>query len=200
MTTAANAAIVLAAGASVRMGRPKQLLEFAGRPLVVRTVEACLAADLRPVIVVLGAQRDQIQPALAHLPVIIAVNADWAEGMASSLRAGLSELGKFSPTIPAALIALCDQPAFSAELALRLQAAAATSLRGIVAARYAGRCGAPALFRRRYFADLAALQGDQGARVLLQQQAADVEPVDLPALAADLDTPGDWDHFRAGQS
>jgi CTP:molybdopterin cytidylyltransferase MocA len=193
--TVPDAAIVLAAGASVRMGQPKQLLQVGGRSLLIRTVEACLAAELWPVVVVLGAHREQLRPTLARLPVICADNLHWAEGMAGSLRIGLTTVDQFSRAVPRALITLCDQPAFSAAAVRQLQSASNAGGRGIAAARYAGRCGAPALFGRRYFGELAGLSGDQGARVLLNQRADEVAAVDLPELAVDLDTPEDWATF-----
>ncbi len=184
-------AIILAAGASTRMGAPKQLLELDGRPLLVRTIEAALASPAWPVVVVLGAHAEKIRPALARLPVLIAENPAWAEGMASSLRAGITTLRQFSRRLDAALVALCDQPAFSAATIERLVAAQQATGRGIVAARYAGRQGAPALFLREHFAALAALTGEEGARPLLNGDPARVATVDLPELALDLDTPAD---------
>jgi len=192
--TVPDAAIVLAAGASTRMGQPKQLLPVDGRTLLVRTVEACLAAELWPVIVVLGAHREHVRPTLARYPVICTDNLAWADGMAGSLRAGLIAVDQFSRAVPGAVITLCDQPALNAAALRQLSAAAATGW-GIAAARYGGRCGAPARFARRYFAELAGLSGDQGARVLLNQRAAEVAAVDLPELAVDLDTPQDWSTF-----
>jgi len=185
-------AVILAAGASTRMGEPKQLLPLEGRPLLVRAVEAALASPAWPVVVVVGAHADKIRPVLARHPVLIAENPAWAEGMASSLRAGIDTLRQFSRSLDAALIALCDQPAFSAEAIARLVAAQRTTGRSIVAARYADRLGAPALFLREHFAALAALTGEEGARTLLQQHADRVAAVDLPELAIDLDTPGDY--------
>ena len=185
-------AVILAAGASTRMGEPKQLLPLEGRPLLVRAVEAALASPAWPVVVVVGAHADKIRPVLARHPVLIAENPAWAEGMASSLRAGIDTLRQFSRSLDAALIALCDQPAFSAEAIARLVAAQRTTGRSIVAARYAERLGAPALFLREHFAALAALTGEEGARTLLQQHADRVAAVDLPELAIDLDTPGDY--------
>lgn len=193
--TVPDAAIVLAAGASTRMGQPKQLLPVDGRTLLARTVEVCLAAELWPVVVVLGAHREQVRPTLARYPVICTDNPAWAEGMASSLRAGLIALDQFSREVPGAVITLCDQPALSAAALRRLAAASDATGCGIAAARYAGHCGAPARFARRYFAELARLSGDQGARVLLHQRAAEVAAVDLPELAVDLDTPQDWVTF-----
>jgi len=185
-------AVILAAGASTRMGEPKQLLPLEGRPLLVRAVEAALASPAWPVVVVVGAHADKIRPVLARHPVLVAENPAWAEGMASSLRAGIDTLRQFSRSLDAALIALCDQPAFSAEAIAHLVAAQRTTGRSIVAARYAERLGAPALFLREHFAALAALTGEEGARTLLQQHADRVAAVDLPELAIDLDTPGDY--------
>ena len=184
--------VILAAGASTRMGAPKQLLELDGRPLIVRAVEAALASSAWPVAVVLGAHAEKIRPALARLPVLVAENPAWAEGMASSLRAGIATLRQFSRALDAAVVALCDQPAFSTDTIAQLVAAHRASGRSIVAARYGGHQGAPALFLREHFAALAALTGEEGARTLLQQHADRVAAVDLPELAIDLDTPGDY--------
>lgn len=174
------------------MGEPKQLLPLDGQPLLVRTVTAALASPAWPVVVVLGAHAEKIRPVLAPYPVLIAENPAWTEGMASSLRAGIDTLRQFSRSLDAALIALCDQPAFSAEVVTRLVAAQRASGRTIAAARYAGRLGAPALFLRAHFPALAALTGEQGARTLLSSLVDHVEPVDLPELAVDLDTPADY--------
>jgi molybdenum cofactor cytidylyltransferase len=185
-------AVVLAAGASTRMGVPKQLLELAGKPLLVRAVEAALASPAWPVVVVLGADAEKIRPALARLPVLVTENAAWAEGMAASIRAGVTTLQQFSRRLDAALIALCDQPAFSADTIAQLVAAQRATGRSIVAARYAGRHGAPALFLREHFPTLTHLTGEEGARALLNDQPELVTAVDLPALAVDLDTPEDF--------
>ncbi len=184
--------ILLAAGASTRMGRPKQLLPVQGRPLLERAVLAGLAAPVWPVVVVLGAHADAIRPILARHPVLVAENPAWAEGMASSLRAGLGVLNAFSPRVDAALVALCDQPAFSTETIQKLLTVQAESGRSLVAARYQGHLGAPALFLRHHFPALSALTGDEGARKLMAQVPADaLAAVDLPELALDLDTPDD---------
>jgi CTP:molybdopterin cytidylyltransferase MocA len=183
--------VILAAGASTRMGAPKQLLPLDGRPLVVRAVDAALASTAWPVVVVLGAHAEAIRPALARQPVLIADNPAWAEGMAASIRAGVATLRQFSRGLDAALVALCDQPAFSAATIATLLAAQRTTGRSIVAARYGGRHGAPALFLRRHFDALGALTGEAGARALLNGDPAHVAGVDLPELAHDLDTPAD---------
>jgi molybdenum cofactor cytidylyltransferase len=183
--------IILAAGASSRLGTPKQLVLVGGKPLLARMVEAALASEAWPVIVVLGANAEQVRPTLARLPVLAVDNAAWAEGMASSVRTGIAALQQFSRAMDAALIALCDQPAFSPEVIARLVAEHRNSRRGIVAARYGNRQGAPALFAREHFTTLAALTGEEGARELLNGDPAHVAAVDLPELAFDIDTPAD---------
>jgi molybdenum cofactor cytidylyltransferase len=173
------------------MGTPKQLLELDGKSLLVRAVEAALASPAWPVVVVLGANAEKIRPALAKLPILVTENAAWTEGMASSIRAGVTTLQQFSRHLDAALISLCDQPAFSADTIAQLVAAHKTSSRSIVAAHYAGRHGAPALFLREHFDTLAHLTGEEGARALLNDDPHRVAAVNLPALAIDLDTPAD---------
>jgi molybdenum cofactor cytidylyltransferase len=182
---------ILAAGASTRMGTPKQLIELDGKTLIVRAVEAALASPAWPVVVVLGANAEKIRPVLARLPVLITENAAWSEGMASSIRAGVTTLQQFSRRLDAAVIALCDQPAFSAGTLAQLVDAQRATRRSIVAARYAGRNGAPALFLREHFATLTHLTGEEGARALLNGDSSQVASVDLPSLAVDLDTPTD---------
>lgn len=185
-------AVILAAGPSSRMGTPKQLLKLDGKPLVVRAAEAALASPAWPVVVVLGADAEKIRPALGRLPVLIAENPAWSEGMAASLRTGVTTLRQFSRALDGMLVALCDQPAFSADVIAQLVAAQRTTGRSVVAAHYAGRNGAPALFLREHFPALAALTGEEGARALLNGDASRVAAVDLPALELDLDTPGDF--------
>lgn len=174
------------------MGEPKQLLPWKGRPLVLHAAEAALEADTWPVVVVVGAHADRVRPALAKLPVLIAENPAWTEGMASSLRTGVSVLQQFSRTLDGAVVALCDQPGFTADVIRRLIATQAATGRSIVASHYASRNGAPALFLREHFAALAALTGEEGARVLLNRTPEAVATVDLPELAIDLDTPADY--------
>jgi CTP:molybdopterin cytidylyltransferase MocA len=188
--------IILAAGASTRMGTPKQLLPVEGRPLIVRAAECSLAAGAWPVVVVLGAHEEQIRPVLARLPVLAIENPAWSEGMASSIRAGVTTLRQFSRSLNGALLALCDQPAFSAETIGRLVAAQRTTGRSIAAAHYGGHCGAPAYFLREHFPALAELTGEEGARLFLNGDPNRVAAVEMPELAADLDTPEDYAAWR----
>jgi molybdenum cofactor cytidylyltransferase len=190
-------AVILAAGASSRMGSPKQLLLLDGQPLVVRAATAALDAGAWPVVVVLGAHAEKIRPVLARQPVLIVENSSWPEGMAASIRTGITTLTQFSRRLDAALVALCDQPAFTAAVIAQLLAAQHATGRSIVAARYATRHGAPALLLREHFPALAALTGEAGARDLLNGSPTRVAAVDLPALAHDLDTPADYAVFKS---
>jgi molybdenum cofactor cytidylyltransferase len=178
------------------MGTPKQLLEIDGKPLLLRAVEAALASPTWPVVVVLGANAEKIRAVLARLPVLITENPAWAEGMAASIRAGVTTLQQFSRHLDAALIALCDQPTFSTATIAHLIAAQRSTGRSIVAAHYAGRHGAPALFLREHFSTLAGLTGEEGARALLNDKPELIASVDLPELALDLDTPADVAAFK----
>lgn len=178
------------------MGQPKQLLEIDGQPLIVRTIKAALASAAWPVVVVLGAHAEKIRPAIARLPILVVENPAWTEGMAASIRTGVTTLQQFSRALDAALFALCDQPAFSAEIIGRILGARVEGGPGIVAAHYSGRNGAPALFGHEYFHELAGLTGEEGARALLNGEPTKVTAVDLPALALDLDTPEDFAALR----
>lgn len=184
--------IILAAGASTRMGEPKQLLPITGLPLIIRATEAALGSSAWPVVVVLGAHADKIRPLLASYPVLIAENPAWIEGMASSLRTGIATLQQFSRSVNAAVVALCDQPAFSAQIIEQLIHVQRESGRSVVASRYNGRNGAPALFLREHFAALATLTGEAGARDLLNSAPESIATVNLPEMATDLDTPADY--------
>jgi molybdenum cofactor cytidylyltransferase len=130
---------------------------------------------------------------------LIAENPAWAEGVASSLRAGLNTLDQFSAQLGRAIVTLCDQPHLSAQSLSALLAAGADAPDALVAARYEGHPGAPALFGRDHFSALSQLTGDEGARTLFRSvPAAKITMVDLPQLSVDLDTPEDF-HRITGQ-
>jgi molybdenum cofactor cytidylyltransferase len=192
------AALILAAGASSRMGRPKQLLDWGGRPLVRATAELALAAGLDPVLAVVGGARVAVEAALAELPLRIVPNADYAAGQSTSLRLGIAALG---PEIDAVVILLGDQPFVSAAIVERLVAEWRASRASIVAPVYAGQRGNPVLFARDVFPELLAVQGDQGARAVLAADRSRVQlvPFDDPRPLADIDTPDDYERLRGAQ-
>ncbi|HEX2099747.1 MAG TPA: nucleotidyltransferase family protein [Candidatus Synoicihabitans sp.] len=194
-----TALVVLAAGASQRLGQPKQLLRVSGVSLLERTVQAALDVPaIWPVIVVLGAHAERLRPVLARYPVLLADNPAWAEGMASSLRAGLATAQQFTRRLEAVVFALCDQPAFSNQTLVQLLEARARLGTSVVAASYDGHLGAPALITRPHFPALAGLTGDEGARQLFAQlPAGSVASVAMPELGIDIDTPDDLARWHA---
>ncbi|HTT57461.1 MAG TPA: nucleotidyltransferase family protein [Opitutaceae bacterium] len=190
-------AVILAAGASTRMGTPKQLLPIGGTSLLRRVVDAVLASPAWPVVIVLGAHAELIRPQVVRLPVLLVDNASWEEGLTSSIRAGIGVLESFSLALDAALLVLGDQPGLSPGALRRLVATHGQSGESIVAAHYGGHPGPPALFARSHFPELLELRGLGGARPLLARHADRVATVDLPELAVDLDTPEDYRTFLA---
>jgi len=181
-------AIVLAAGASTRFGSPKQLVRVAGRPLLHSALAHAADVAGSAVSVVLGAHAAELTHLLTHSQALTVINRDWREGIASSIRAGVSRL---PPSCNAVLLMLADQAAITAEDLKRLVSAWRRQPDYIVAARYGMTTGVPAVFPRSVFSDLAALRGDTGARALLQRNPDRVVRVPMASAAIDIDTPED---------
>ena len=197
------AAVVLAAGESSRLGRPKQLVQFCGRSLIRGAVDAAREAGCSPVVVVLGAQAEAVRREIDSLEVRVVVNGRWREGMGGSVQAGIDDLVGLGAEIEAAVLTACDQPRLSADVLRRLIEAylgredrAAT----MAACAYAGTLGVPALFAQPEFDRLLALEGDRGARGLLRAGAARVVRVSWPEGARDVDTPEDLPGPTCGDS
>lgn len=182
------AAIVLAAGASTRFGSAKQLVRVAGRPLLHTALAMAGEVAGTAVTVVLGARAAELAPLLRHSPASILINREWQEGMASSIRLGVSRL---PVGCTAVLLMVVDQAAVTADDLKRLVSAWRRQPDYIAAARYGTTTGVPAIFPRSMFADLQALRGDVGARVLLQRNPDRVVRVPMPSAAVDIDTPED---------
>jgi len=184
------AAIVLAAGRSTRMGGPNKLLaEVGGKPLVRIAVEQALASRARPVVVVTGHQREQVEAALKGLRVIFAHNPDFADGLSTSIKAGVAAL---PAEVDGAIVCLGDMPQVDAGLIDRLLAAFDPEKGALVVVpTIAGKRGNPVVWSRRFFADLAKLDGDIGARHLIGSYPEAVVEVAVTGRAAftDVDTP-----------
>jgi molybdenum cofactor cytidylyltransferase len=183
------AALVLAAGTSRRMGaRNKLLCSIDGRTLIARAAQAALGSRCGPVIVVTGADAGRVEAELEGLDVRIVRNPDYADGMSASLRQGLAAVGAEGH---AALVMLADMPGVDAGHIDRLVAGFDPRAPRIVVPVRAGRRGHPVLWPRRYFSELAALQGDLGARDVLRRHSMQVQAVefDTDAIFEDIDTP-----------
>jgi molybdenum cofactor cytidylyltransferase len=177
--------LILAAGQSARLGSPKQKLLYHGNTLLQHAINAALATVCEPVIVVLGAFAEDILPDVSNKKVQIIHNSNWEEGMASSIRVGITELEK-KPGITNALIyvdgALLD----------KIVQIKQNGGKGIIACAYNNTVGVPVLFERRYFADLLALTGHEGAKKILAAHWDDVEQVAFFLGAVDIDTMDDY--------
>ena len=183
------AAIILAAGFARRMGRQKLLLELRGKPVVRWSVEAILP-HVGDTVVVTGQDDEAVRAALAGLAVRFAVNPRPQAGQGSSIAVGAAAL---RPWTAAALVALGDQPRLPDGLIPRLLAERERSGKAIVAPVYRGTQGTPVLFSGEVFNELRALEGDAGARAVVQARAERVARVEIDApMPPDVDTPEDY--------
>lgn len=189
------AAIVLAAGRATRFGSTKQLALVGGRPLIRVSVGSILASWIDDVVVVLGHDADRVRSALAGLPVRTLVNERFAEGMGTSVAAGIASLGD---DVGCALVVLGDQPVPSG-IVERLVERWRSGDAGIVTPAYRGSRGNPVLFDSTLFPELALLHGERGARALVDassERTAIIDFVDVPA-PPDVDRTADLNALRS---
>lgn len=189
--TTAHALIVLAAGGSVRLGRPKQLLTRDGEPLVRRAVRIGLATQPRRAIVVLGAHREAIAPTLADLSCEVAMHAAWRDGLAASLRAGAARLGDHRGPV---LILVCDQPALDGHHLDALLGGAAHAASRCAATLHAGQPGVPAVVPAALLAGVVNGHRDDDASAnaaLIVDDLADHDCADVDRAGEDMTAAGD---------
>ena len=181
-------AAILAAGTSSRLGQPKQLLRFEGQTLIRRAAQTVLAANCARVLVVVGLGHDAaaITDELRDVPVEIVVNAQWAEGMASSVRCAVENAGEAE----ALLLTPCDLPLLSSAHLRALADKFERQSAPIVASRYNETLGAPMIIARALWPELLQLRGDIGARRVIMRH--DASFIEWPDGARDVDTPEDW--------
>ena len=181
------ALLLLAAGASTRMGQPKQLLPYRGRTLLRHAADTAVATGCAPVVLVTGALYNALAAEVADLPIQVVHNPDWQTGMASSIRAGLAAAISSQPT--AYLIMLSDQPLVAPELLLQMIAQQQQTQAPAVAAAYGDILGVPAVFNRSMLPALQHLEGAQGANRLIKSLGSAVGQVPFPSGLIDMDTP-----------
>lgn len=180
--------VVLAAGASTRFGGTKQLVRVDGRPLLHTVVSRAVELAGHSVTVVLGAHAGELAPLLKHSPASVAVNRDWSEGIASSIREGV---GHTPSTADGIMFVLADQAAVTTEDLRRLAGAWRRNPNSIAAAQYSGGVGVPAVFPRWCFRELNELRGDRGAQSLLQRHMDRLVRLAMPSAELDIDRPED---------
>ncbi|MGI8542990.1 MAG: nucleotidyltransferase family protein [Aridibacter sp.] len=187
--------IILAAGASTRFGKPKQLLEFEKQTLLERIAENALETGSE-IIVVLGANAEKIGESVENLSVEIVVNEDWQSGMSSSLVEGLRKMIEIKNNLQAVIILLCDQPFIDENTILKLIEAQKSTNQMIVASRYAETIGVPALFRRDVFDELLNLNKEIGAKSIIEKYAeTDLATISVPEAEFDIDTEADFERL-----
>jgi len=201
-------AIILAAGSSSRMGagRHKLLLPLAGRPVLEHVIEATLASQARPIIIVLGYQANQVRSHInaysGHPDVIIIENAHYLQGMSTSLHAGLHALMTIgntqtppAPKVSSTLVILGDQPLMTTTIINTLIATWQVTGKRIVAPLYDGRRGNPVLFDASLFAELLQTTGDEGGRSVIERHHQEIATLEIDNTLAsyDLDT---WEAYQ----
>lgn len=183
------AAVILAAGPSRRMGRPKLSLTYRGEPLIRRAVMAAAEAGCDEIIAVIGAHEGDYIPLLAGTPARVVRNPSYEMGMGTSIQIGIEALPE---DVQAAVIMLADQAFVDAGIIRRLIETYRTAGVRIVTCEYGGVRGAPTLFDRALFLELLLLQADQGARAVVQTYPRHVATIEIPPEAAkDIDSPDD---------
>ena len=185
--------LLLAAGSSSRMGQPKMMLAFKGSTLLQHIIDEVKATKSNTLLIVTGCYHTLIEQSLIQQQIPIVKNGQWQAGMGSSIQIGMAYLLQHYPAATAVLILVCDQPFISATLLQQMMAAKEYTGKGIVASTYTGTIGTPVLFDKKYFNDLALLQGTTGAKKLVQQFETDVATVSFSAGAIDIDTPEDYE-------
>ena len=207
-------AVVLAAGGSSRLGRPKQLLVWRGETLVRRAVRAATEAGCDPVIVVVGEIANSIRSDLdiresrisssaalggssgalgRSAQINVVENAEWRNGVGTSIRRGLEQLGE---CVEAVVLLTCDQPFVDASIIRRLIAAREQTARPIAASHYASTLGVPALFDRSCFKVLLGLPDQYGAKSLIESRKAETASIAFEEGAVDIDTAEDFERLK----
>lgn len=185
--------ILLAAGASTRMGQPKQLLPYLDTTLIGHVVGVALESSCKPINVVLGAYASQVRPELEQLSVNVTENPNWDRGVGTSISCGISEILNSESDLDAVVIALADMPLIDSKHIDNLISLYNQKPKPlIVASSYGTLPGVPALFDSSMLSELANLQGSAGAKVLVRKYADISRLVPLGKNALDIDTPYDY--------
>jgi len=191
-------AVILAAGESSRLDRPKQLLNHNGGTLIGHVIQTALASKCCSVVVVVGAYETQVRAEAERFKVQIVENDYWREGKASSIRAAVDTILRHTEPVSGILILTCDQPHVTTELLNELIDRFQKSDGMPVVSTYADTIGVPAIIPRRLFSELLQLRGDQGAQTLLHGIPDEVVTVSFAGGLLDIDSEADIRKWRSG--
>ena len=184
--------IILAAGSSSRLQQPKQLLPYNDTTLLQHSIDTALSTPVSSMMVVSGSPGSQVGISAADRLETV-TNAEWKQGMGSSISYGVSTFLARHPNTESLILMVCDQPFVSAALLSSLMETAIASHKEIVACSYGHTIGTPVLFRKKYFRMLCALQGDEGAKKIVMQHMDDVASIPFPEGEIDIDTMHDYE-------
>ena len=194
------AGIILAAGESSRFGKPKQLLDWKGESFSRTVATKALAAGLSPVLLVTGANKDEIAETVKDLNIRIVENAVYKEGQSASIRAGVNALLSTEPNVGAGIFLLVDQPQITASVLQALTEKHAEGLYPVVAPMVMDRRANPVLFDRKTFSDLLTLEGDVGGRAVFHKHKVEYLPWHDDRLLLDVDTPEQYQRLLADET
>ena len=187
--------ILLAAGASRRMGQAKQLLKInATQTLIEHTISVAQAIPAIELVVVLGANADAIQKKVPK-EIPVSINKNWAQGMGTSLQTGLQFLLQQTPNLNAVIISVCDQPYLKPVIFEQLISKYTNTSFPIISADYGKKIGVPALIDQQFFLQLLALKADEGARKIIRANPSLVGTIPFPKGAIDIDTPATYQAY-----
>jgi molybdenum cofactor cytidylyltransferase len=192
--------ILLAGGASERLGRPKQLLTYRGQTLLRHSLKTAITSQAKPVIVVLGANSEALKNEIKNFNTHVVVNAGWQEGMASSIRSGMQAVTEINPAAEGIILMVCDQPFVTSDLLNELIATHRKTGKQIVACGYEDTFGPPVFFHHALFQDLLQLKGDVGARSILSQHTDMVEIIPFLQGTFDVDTEADYEKLTGTET
>ncbi|MFB9075977.1 NTP transferase domain-containing protein [Flavobacterium procerum] len=184
--------IILAAGNSSRLGRPKQLLQYKESTLLKNSIYEALKVENSFIIIVTGSDHDLIEKELNSPEITFSFNSNWETGMSSSIVKGISELLLLNPDCEQCIMAVCDQPFVTSSVFESLIFESSKRGKGIVASAYSETLGTPVLFHKKYFQELLELKGQEGAKKLLKNYANDVVSVLFEKGNIDIDTEEDY--------
>lgn len=194
------AILILAAGASIRMGKPKLTEEIRGTNLIERALNAVASFSNSPQLIVLGGNKDIYLPQIKESDINYEINPNWHNGISTSINVGIEWFKRrYLDEIDGVLILLSDMPLVDSKYLESVFQQAKESLKGIVASDYGPSLGPPVIFDKKYFQELQELKGDRGAKSVILNHKDDLHVLDFPEGLVDIDTPEDLEGFNSSQ-
>ncbi|MDQ1166242.1 molybdenum cofactor cytidylyltransferase [Flavobacterium sp. SORGH_AS 622] len=187
--------VILAAGSSSRLGRPKQLLQYKETTLLNNTILEASKVQNSFVVVVTGANSESVLKELNSAEITTCFNLDWETGMSSSIVKGLNEILLLNPDCEQCIFAVCDQPFVTTSIFENLINEYVKTGKAIVASAYSKTLGTPVLFHKKYFPELLELKGQEGAKKLIKKYAEDTASIIFEKGNIDIDTEEDYDEL-----